>query len=195
MPEFWLQALQNGRRTGATITEEDEPVLKFLTDVRLEYLEDFTGFRLEFLFGANPYFTNEKLTKTFHIPFMLGGGRLGSDPTIEKLVGCDIAWLPGKNTTVIEEKKTIKKKGKKTTVTKMVPTESFFRFFGTPPMGEDIDEDMPEQEQFELENQINTEMEVGFEIKNKIIPRAIEWFTGEALDVREKRGAAAVRRV
>ena len=39
VPEFWLQALQNGRRTGATITEEDEPVLKFLTDVRLEYLE------------------------------------------------------------------------------------------------------------------------------------------------------------
>ena len=163
VPEFWLTALTNGKRTGATITEADEAALKFLTDVTLEYLEDFTvrarrrerralprpprprcsraphcsaaaaahdalqGFRLEFAFSANPFFTNEKLTKTFHIPHMMGGGRLGSDPSIEKLVGCEIAWCAGKNLTVTEVKKQGKKKGKKTTVVKMEPTESFFR--------------------------------------------------------------------
>jgi hypothetical protein len=117
---FWLQALQNGRRTGATIEEHDEPVLKFLTDVRLAYLDDFTGFRLEFVFAPNPYFTNAQLDKTFHIPFMMGGGRLGSDPTIEKIVGCEINWLPGKNVTEKEVKKSQKKKGKKMTIVKKV---------------------------------------------------------------------------
>ena len=117
---FWLQALQNGRRTGATIEEHDEPVLKFLSDVRLSYLEDFAGFKLAFVFAPNPYFTNAQLEKTFHIPFMLGGGRLGSDPTIDKIVGCDINWLPGKNVTEKEVKKTQKKKGKKVTTTKTV---------------------------------------------------------------------------
>jgi nucleosome assembly protein 1-like 1 len=38
---FWLQALQNGRRTGPTIEEHDEPALKALTDITLEYLDDF----------------------------------------------------------------------------------------------------------------------------------------------------------
>ena len=117
---FWLQALQNGRRTGATIEEHDEPALRFLTDVRLAYLDDFTGFRLEFAFAPNPYFSDALLTKTFHIPFMMGGGRLGSDPTIEKIVGCDINWLPGKNVTEKEVKKVTKKKGKKSTVVKKV---------------------------------------------------------------------------
>lgn len=117
---FWLSALQNGRRTGATIEEHDEPVLKFLSDVRLSYLDDFAGFKLSFVFETNPYFTNAQLEKTFHIPFMLGGGRLGSDPTIDKIVGCDINWLPGKNVTEKEVKKTQKKKGKKVTTTKIV---------------------------------------------------------------------------
>jgi nucleosome assembly protein 1-like 1 len=234
---FWLQALQNGRRTGATIEEHDEPVLKFLTDVRLAYLDDFTGFRLEFVFAPNPYFTNAQLDKTFHIPFMMGGGRLGSDPTIEKIVGCEINWLPGKNVTEKEVKKSQKKKGKKMTIVKKVgerrarrgrrgdestvlgrgrehrachmpfhapalhpapfffftafstfraalqePVESFFRFFGTPNMDEDADEDMEPEEVYELNEQIQMEMDVGFEIKNKIVPRAVEWFTGEAVE-------------
>jgi hypothetical protein len=38
---FWLQALQNGRRTGPTIEEHDEPALKSLVDVTMEYLDDF----------------------------------------------------------------------------------------------------------------------------------------------------------
>jgi hypothetical protein len=62
------------------------------------------------------------------------------------------------------------------------PVESFFRFFGTPNMDEDADEDMEPEEVYELNEQIQMEMDVGFEIKNKIVPRAVEWFTGEAVE-------------
>lgn len=138
------------------------------------------GFRLVFHFGANDYFSDEKLTKTFHIPHMMGGGRLGSDPTIEKLEGCEIHWKAGKNLTEKEVKKTTKKKGKKVTQVKKEPQESFFRFFDTPDMEDDTN-DLEPEEVYELQEQISMEMEVGFEIKNKIIPRAVDWFTGEAV--------------
>lgn len=62
------------------------------------------------------------------------------------------------------------------------PVESFFRFFGTPNMSDDADEEMEPEEVYELNEQIQMEMDVGFEIKNKIIPRAVEWFTGEAVE-------------
>jgi len=111
---------------------------------------------------------------------MMGGGRLGSDPTIEKIEGCDVHWKAGKDLTEKEVKKTTKKKGKKVTVTKKEPQESFFRFFETPNM--EADEDMEPEDAYELQAQIHMEMEVGFEIKNKIIPRAVDWFTGEAVE-------------
>ena len=41
---------------------------------------------------------------------------------------------------------------------------------------------MEPEEVYELNEQIQMEMDVGFEIKNKIIPRAVEWFTGEAVE-------------
>ena len=138
------------------------------------------GFRLTFHFAPNAFFTDDKLTKTFRIPNMLGGGKIGSDPSIEKLEGCEIHWVAGKSLIEKEVKKTTKKGKKKVTTTKKVPQESFFRFFDTPNMEED--EDLGEDEAYELQSQIHMEMEVGFEIKNKIIPRAVDWFTNIAIE-------------
>ena len=57
---------------------------------------------------------------------------------------------------------------------KTVPTESFFNFF-TPPQAPSDDDD----EDAELDYQL------GEDIKEKLIPRAIDWFTGEALAFEE----------
>jgi nucleosome assembly protein 1-like 1 len=130
---FWLQALQNQRRISSYIFDHDEEALKFLTNITLEYVDDFQGFKLLFHFAPNPFFDNEVLTKTFNIPDMMGGAS-GGEPSVESLPGTDIKWKAGKNLTVKVIKKTVKKKGKKTTVSKEEPQDSFFAFFDSPDM-------------------------------------------------------------
>jgi nucleosome assembly protein 1-like 1 len=62
-------------------------------------------------------------------------------------------------------------------VKKTIPTPSFFDFFNpaTPPSDDDeeIDED--------IEQKLELDYQLGEDIKEKLIPRAIDWFTGEAL--------------
>ncbi|RYG43886.1 NAP domain-containing protein, partial [archaeon] len=124
---FWLQAMQNMRILSSVIEKDDEPVLKALQDVSLEYLDDFAGFRIVFKFAPNDYFEDETLTKTIHIEHMMGSDVVGQEPSVEKLEGCDIHWKADKNLTVKTEKVTTRKKGKKVTTVKEVPQESFFR--------------------------------------------------------------------
>jgi hypothetical protein len=67
IPEFWLTALKNHLGISDLITERDEAVLKHLTDVRVEYLDGKSGFKLIFDFGpgAQEYFSNSQLEKTY----------------------------------------------------------------------------------------------------------------------------------
>lgn len=60
-------------------------------------------------------------------------------------------------------------------VKKTVPTESFFNFFDPPKPPQDDDASSDIEERLELDYQL------GEDIKEKLIPRAIDWFTGEAL--------------
>ena len=66
-------------------------------------------------------------------------------------------------------------------VRKTVPTESFFNFFDPPkaPVGED--EDVAE----DVEERLELDYQLGEDIKEKLIPRAIDWFTGKALQFEE----------
>ena len=71
---------------------------------------------------------------------------------------------------------------KQTRVVKVtVPTESFFNFFSPPhpPKGDEGDASSDIEERLELDYQL------GEDIKEKLIPRAIDWFTGEALRFEE----------
>jgi nucleosome assembly protein 1-like 1 len=62
-------------------------------------------------------------------------------------------------------------------VKKTIPTPSFFDFFNpaSPPTEEDeeVDDD--------IEAKLELDYQLGEDIKEKLIPRAIDWFTGEAL--------------
>ena len=62
-------------------------------------------------------------------------------------------------------------------VKKTIPTPSFFDFFNpaSPPSDEDeeVDDD--------IEAKLELDYQLGEDIKEKLIPRAIDWFTGEAL--------------
>lgn len=102
IPEFWLSAMKNQVSLAELITDRDEAALKFLTDIRMEYLEK-PGFRLIFEFGDNEFFTNKKITKTY---FYQEESGYGGDFIYDHADGDKIDWKAGKDLTVrIESKK------------------------------------------------------------------------------------------
>jgi nucleosome assembly protein 1-like 1 len=178
IPEFWLTAMKNQISLAELITDRDEEALRSLTDIRMEYL-DRPGFRLIFEFAPNDFFTNKIITKTYYYREENG---YGGDFIYDHAEGDKIEWKPGKDLTVrVESKKQRNKNTKQTRVIKKtVPTESFFNFFSPPaPPTEDDDVASDIEERLELDYQL------GEDIKEKLIPRAIDWFTGEALAFEE----------
>jgi len=62
-----------------------------------------------------------------------------------------------------------------------VPTESFFNFFSPPQPPTDDDESVAG----DIEERLELDYQLGEDIKEKLIPRAIDWFTGKALQYEE----------
>ncbi|GMI81298.1 NUCLEOSOME/CHROMATIN ASSEMBLY FACTOR GROUP A 02, nucleosome assembly protein 1;2 [Hibiscus trionum] len=178
VPEFWLTALKNNEVLSEEITERDEGALKYLKDIKWYRIEDPKGFKLEFYFDTNPYFKNTVLTKIYHM--------IDEDePILEKAIGTEIEWYPGKCLT----QKLLKKKPKKGSknakqITKTADCESFFNFF-KPPQVPDDEEDIDEDTAEELQNLMEQDFDIGSTIRDKIIPHAVSWFTGEAIQDEE----------
>ncbi|XP_076920950.1 nucleosome assembly protein 1;2-like [Bidens hawaiensis] len=176
VPGFWLTAMKTNEILSEEISERDEGALKYLKDIKWCRIDDPKGFKLEFFFDTNPYFKNSVLTKVYH---MIDDG--DNEPILEKAIGTNIEWLPGKSLT----QKILKKKPKrgsknKKRITKTEDCESFFNFFSPPQMPEDED-DIDEEEAEELQNQKEQDYDIASTIRDKIIPHAVSWFTGEAV--------------
>ncbi|KAL2052558.1 hypothetical protein ABVK25_007118 [Lepraria finkii] len=178
-PEFWLSAMKNQISLAELIIDRDEPALKFLTDIRMEYLER-PGFRLIFEFAENEFFSNKLITKTY---FYQEESGYGGEFIYDHAEGDKIDWKPSKDLTVrVESKKQRNKNTKQTRVVKKtVPTESFFNFFDPPKAPEADDDDATS----DIEERLELDYQLGEDIKEKLIPRAIDWFTGEALQFEE----------
>ncbi|KAK5061349.1 hypothetical protein LTR84_007891 [Exophiala bonariae] len=178
IPEFWLTAIKNQISLAELITDRDEEALRSLTDIRMEYL-DRPGFRLIFEFTANDFFTNKTISKTY---FYREESGYGGDFIYDHAEGENIDWKAGKDLTVrIESKKQRNKNTKQTRVIKKtVPTESFFNFF-SPPVAPTDDDDVAS----DIEERLELDYQLGEDIKEKLIPRAIDWFTGDALAFEE----------
>uniref|UniRef100_A0A2P2M099 Nucleosome assembly family protein n=1 Tax=Rhizophora mucronata TaxID=61149 RepID=A0A2P2M099_RHIMU len=178
VPDFWLTALKNNEVLAEEITERDDEALKYLKDIKWYRIEEPKGFKLEFFFDQNPYFKNSVLTKTYHM--------IDEDePILEKAIGTEIEWYPGKCLT----QKLLKKKPKKgsknaKTRTKIEECESFFNFFSPPEVPED-DKDLDDETAEELQNQMEQDYDIASTIRDKIIPHAVSWFTGEAIQGEE----------
>ena|ERR1700733_15213957 len=197
VPEFWLSAMKNQVSLAELITDQDEKALRHLTDIRMEYL-DRPGFKLIFEFSPNDFFSNKTLSKTY---FYREENGYGGDFIYDHAEGETIDWKPNKDLTVRVESKKQRNKSKshgETTnfqtlaksppdtkqtriVKKMVPTESFFNFFSPPKVPEDDEDDGVS----DIEERLELDYQLGEDIKEKLIPRAIDWFTGEALAYEE----------
>lgn len=181
IPEFWLTTLKNLDLVVDMIQEHDEEILKHLIDIKVRPLEPPgpLGFVLEFYFEPNDFFSNTVLTKTYEVkcevdesdPLSFEG------PDIVGCKGCMIDWKKGKNVTVKTLKKKQKHKSKGTVrfVTKTVQKDSFFNFFSPPSeaAGEQLDED--------TQALLAADFEIGHVLKERVVPRAVLYFTGEAL--------------
>ncbi|RMJ27641.1 Nucleosome assembly protein [Aspergillus sp. HF37] len=179
IPEFWLSAMKNQISLAEMITERDEEALRHLTDIRMEYL-DRPGFRLIFEFSENEHFTNSTISKTYYYKEESG---YGGDFIYDHAEGDEIDWKADKDLTVrMESKKQRNKNTKQTRVVKVtVPTESFFNFFSPPQAPTDEEEGATP----DIEERLELDYQLGEDIKEKLIPRAIDWFTGEALQFEE----------
>lgn len=186
IPNFWLTAFENLSFLSQTITDRDQEVLAFLKDVRLEYLSQ-PGFRLVFEFNENPFFKNQKLLKTYYYQTELG---YSGDYIYDHAEGDVIEWTSAKQnvTVTIERRRQRNKQTQQTrTIEKATPVESFFNFFDPPKApaddeegAEEDEEDLEETE--ELEARLKLDYQLGEELKDQLIPRAIDWFTGAAVD-------------
>ncbi|GFZ08107.1 nucleosome assembly protein 1;2 [Actinidia rufa] len=173
IPSFWVTAMKTNEVLAEEISERDEEALKYLKDIKWYRIDNPKGFKLEFFFDTNPFFKNSVLTKTYH---MIDD----DEPILEKAIGTEIEWYPGKCLT----QKILKKKPKKGSknakpITKTEDCESFFNFFNPPQVPED-DNDIDEDTAEELQNQMEQDYDIGSTIRDKIIPHAVSWFTGEA---------------
>lgn len=147
------------------IEEHDLPILKHLTDIALEYVED--GFKINFTFSPNEFFTNTVLTKSYESEVAADDDAVFFDgPSYVKAEGTTINWNKGKDVTVKLVKKKQKKKGKGgkpaevRTVVQAEPQPSFFNYFSAAELNEDDEDD--EEAQMRLEGRMMLDFEVGF---------------------------------
>ncbi|THU61140.1 hypothetical protein C4D60_Mb07t20140 [Musa balbisiana] len=154
VPGFWLTAMKTNEVLAEEIQERDEEALKYLKDIKWCRIDDPKGFKLEFFFDPNPYFKNTVLTKTYHM--------IDEDePILEKAIGTEIEWFPGKCLT----QKILKKKPKKGSknakpITKTEDCESFFNFFNPPEVPDD-DADIDEETAEQLQSQMEVDYDIG----------------------------------
>jgi nucleosome assembly protein 1-like 1 len=183
IPEFWLTALRNHVGLSELITERDAAALKHVTDIRLSYIssdDPKPGFKITFIFSPNEYFENEVLEKTYLYQEEVG---YSGDFVYDRAIGTEIKWKEDKDLTKEFEIK--KQRNKNTNRTRLVrkakPTDSFFNFFA-PPAPPSEDDEMDDEDLEELEEKLEMDYQIGEDLKEKIIPRAIDYFTGKALE-------------
>lgn len=176
--DFWVRCFENCEILNDNVTAKDLQALQFLEDVSCETVSSHTtvlgpdqkplasgSFILKFKFQANPFFTNQLLTKTY---------AMGEDSydDFPEATGCVINWRPGKDLT----KRVFRKRAKGGAFAiKTEPTDSFFNFFSPQDALRDVNDDDIDLKS-DLENIIEADVELGEAIRNDLIPRALYYY-------------------
>ncbi|KAH8340701.1 hypothetical protein KR059_004761, partial [Drosophila kikkawai] len=174
VPRFWLTVFRNVPLLSELVQEHDEPLLECLQDVRLGYDQD--SYTVSFQFRPNGYLhdTSLLLTKRYFLqhsadqeyPFLYEG------PEIVRCEGCHIHWRDGFNLTL----QTVESRRRRSPRFKVMPRESFFRFF-SPPQAMDLS--LADEKTKQI---LSSDFEVGFLLRTQIVPKAVLFYTGDLVD-------------
>lgn len=181
---FWLTVLRNHAVLNDLITNRDVDALHHLVDVKLSYISDDgqLGYKLMFSFSPNDFFEDSVLEKTYFYKSVIDweGNFIYDHST-----GTKINWKTDKDLTKEIEVK--KQRNKNTNVTRVVrkafPCDSFFNFFDPPqpPSPEALENDEIDDEELDdLRRKLAIDFQLGDDFKDRIIPRSVSYFTGEA---------------
>merc|ERR1719251_408588 len=117
IPKFWLTAFINHPQISSIIEEDEEDALQYLSKLEVEEFEDIkSGYKIQFHFSSNPYFSNSSLCKEFQL------GSSG-DPTS---TSTDILWKEGYNLTEKAAQRAALAKGSRK---RQLETRTFFTWF------------------------------------------------------------------
>ncbi|XP_017052743.1 nucleosome assembly protein 1-like 1 isoform X2 [Drosophila ficusphila] len=164
VPNFWLKVLKASYTE--FISKKDEKILECLSDIRSRLSNDpVVKFDIEFHFDPNDFFTNTVLTKTYFLnclpdpedPLSYDGAE------IYKCEGCAIDWKNPKD----REKKD-----------DTLEQSSFFDFFSPP----NLPDDAEDPSYCDINAILQNDFELGFYLKERVIPKAVIFFTGEIAD-------------
>lgn len=185
IPQFWACAMGHIDLLAELITEQDVDCLDHLTDITCNDFADGSGFELHFHFNTdtNDFFTNSVLTKRYEVPNLL----TEDEPMLQSVTGTEIDWkhpnkcLTHKTITKKQRKKGGPNAGQVRTIQKTERAESFFHFF-TPPKMPELGDVVDEEEADAMEEHFDHDYEMACVIRGSLIPNAVHWFTGEAME-------------
>lgn len=179
IPNFWLNAFMALDQMAELISEKDEQVLKHLQDVCLSTSDN--GFRLDFHFEPNEFFSNSVLSKSYELKFDLDAEDvLGyAGPEVVKATGTQIDWKSDEvNPTLDAKPRATKAKNREVARNQLglATADSFFNFFNPPQIPSDATEIDPE-----TQLALSVDYEIGDILRQTLVQDAVLYFTGEAL--------------
>ena len=131
IPKFWLTAFINHPQLSSIIEEEEEDCLQYLDKLEVEEFEDIkSGFKIQFNFSDNPYFSTKVLCKEFHL------GSSG-DPESKST---EIQWKEGYN--LVEKAKQREAMANAKSRKRQLESRTFFTWFedNSDPQQDDVAE-------------------------------------------------------
>ena len=198
IPDFWLQVLKSYPLTAGLIEAHDEHILNHLNHIDLELSESKPyQFVLKFYFSRNEYFSDYILNRTSQLRSSLDENfPFVYDYTdIERSTGCEISWKRGKDVTMKRSND-----GETETI-----QYSFFNIFSTNErltlmdttgLGllartASVSSDSTASKDSNSEDLLNMGLvfdhELALTFKDKIIPHAILYYTGDLIEFDEPR--------
>lgn len=172
IPYFWSTIFGNLDIINDMVKPNDQELIESLTDIRCILLSEPMGYRLEFEFAENKYFTNKVLTKEYYFAESFEPSNpLNFDSLcVNRCKGCKIEW---KATKLDLTQKRMKHS--KSNEVKTVKCDSFFNFFDPPEVKmEDADE--------ETKDLLAADFDIAETLRLNVIPRAVIFYTGEGIE-------------
>lgn len=128
--KFWVTTFINHPRISSILQDQEEEALHYMTKLTVEDFDDVkTGYSISFHFKENPYFTNEILTKEFH----LAAENQSTTDFTQTSTSTTIKWKEGKDLIAELQAKPAAKK-------RDIEHKSFFDWFSdnSDPVNDDL---------------------------------------------------------